>query len=110
MSLKHFPVYTCVHACVLKHEVVMCDEGKYKSYYNKIRCSYGQIQSHYNIEKKFGKVLYSVLSKNMDCGARLLRFKSQSCLRTSSVIFSKVFSFLYLSLLICQMWVIKIPI
>lgn len=37
-------VYVCARACMLlKQEVVMYDEGKYKSYYNKIKCSYGQI-------------------------------------------------------------------
>lgn len=46
-------VDVCARACMLlKQEVVTYDEGKYKSYYTKIKCSYDQIQSHYNIIRK----------------------------------------------------------
>lgn len=112
MSLKHFPVYTCVHTHVCwstRWWCVMRENTKVTI----IRSDAVMVKYKVIIilkKNQFGNVLYSVLSKNMDCGARLLRFKSQSCLHTSSVIFSKVFSFLCLSLLICQIWVIKIPI
>ena len=35
----------------------MYDEGKHKGYYNKIKCSYDQIQSHYNIRKQITLLL-----------------------------------------------------